>query len=630
MSVSRSAALVTVIASAVMFTNLGGPRLWDRDEPRNAGCAREMMARYDWVTPVFNDELRSHKPVLLYWLMMSAYSVLGVSEFAARFWSAALAVGTVLCTWSIGRRLFGLQTGIWSGLILSSCLLFAVVGRAATPDAALVFFSTLALAIYVHGTFGVGLREGPFSFRPTPRTAGEFFPGHWLTVAAIYFAMGLAVLTKGPVGLVMPTAVIGMFLLIVRLPDGSQSSARTDKSAVSAIAAGTRSILQCFAPGHFLHTCWSMRPLTALAVSMAVALPWYVWVGIRTDGEFLRGFFFEHNFGRATASMEGHTGSFLYYPASILVGFFPWSVLLAPVAAETIASLKRKDPRQAGTIFVLCWIGVYVGLFTLARTKLPNYVAPCYPALALLAGNFLHRWSAGQVRSLLLWRRLALGSLSLVGVALLIALPLAAHRYLPGEQWLGIIGLVPLIGGVACLWWLERAQPRVSAVILTATATVFVGALLGGVAHRVSAHQQNHLLLAEIAARGSSTRVSAFGLLEPTWIFYGDRPVQELHVSGNRTSMGQWVEIDGRWQAKPPQGLVDVTGSDTDELVITTDRHLTQLEALVSGPVEILADVPFFLKKDRLLLVRLDTTEPRTARRHESKRNHASDNMRSR
>jgi 4-amino-4-deoxy-L-arabinose transferase-like glycosyltransferase len=80
----RQIALVTAVAAFVMLTNLGGPRLWDRDEPRNAGCAREMLTRNDWVVPTFDGELRTHKPVLLYWCIMTSYLSLGVNEFAAR------------------------------------------------------------------------------------------------------------------------------------------------------------------------------------------------------------------------------------------------------------------------------------------------------------------------------------------------------------------------------------------------------------------------------------------------------------------------------------------------------------------------------------------------------------------
>jgi 4-amino-4-deoxy-L-arabinose transferase-like glycosyltransferase len=95
------------VAMVVYFFNLGETQLWDRDEPRNAGCAAEMLAQGQWVVPIFNDELRHQKPVLLYWLIMSAYSVFGINEFAARFWSAALATGTTFATYALARRLLG-------------------------------------------------------------------------------------------------------------------------------------------------------------------------------------------------------------------------------------------------------------------------------------------------------------------------------------------------------------------------------------------------------------------------------------------------------------------------------------------------------------------------------------------
>ena len=91
--------IVIVIACTIFFTNLGVAQLWDRDEPRNAGCAAEMLQRNDWVVPIFNGELRYQKPVLLYWLTMSAYQLFGVNEFAARLPSALLAVGTIAITY---------------------------------------------------------------------------------------------------------------------------------------------------------------------------------------------------------------------------------------------------------------------------------------------------------------------------------------------------------------------------------------------------------------------------------------------------------------------------------------------------------------------------------------------------
>jgi 4-amino-4-deoxy-L-arabinose transferase-like glycosyltransferase len=136
-----------------------------------------------------------------------------------------------------------------------------------------------------------------------------------------------------------------------------------------------------------------MRPITALGISLAIALPWYIWVGIRTDGEFLRGFFVDHHLGRATKSMEGHGGSIWFYPVAILAGFFPWSVFALPVFLDSIRHSKQNTKWMNGYLFAACWIGVYVGLFSLAKTKLPSYVTPCYPALALATGCFVDRWT---------------------------------------------------------------------------------------------------------------------------------------------------------------------------------------------------------------------------------------------
>jgi len=183
--------LIVTVAVLVMFTNLGGAQLWDRDEPRNAGCAEEMLARGDWVVPTFNGQLRDAKPVMLYWLIMSAYGMFGVGEFAARFWSAVLAVCTVLMTYQIGRRLFNPQVALWAGLILATSLMFAVAGRAATPDSVLIFFVTLALMVYVLGAF------------PSKRKAGEvlpvgdssFFPRRWPVAVLLYAVMSGRILT---------------------------------------------------------------------------------------------------------------------------------------------------------------------------------------------------------------------------------------------------------------------------------------------------------------------------------------------------------------------------------------------------------------------------------------------------
>lgn len=579
-------ALIVVVAVTVLFTNLGGPRLWDRDEPRNAGCAKEMLDRGDWITPTFNAELRSHKPVLLYWLMMVAYQAFGVNEFAARFWSAFLGVGTALLVYSMGRRLLSAQAGLWAGLAVATSLMFGVAARAATPDSLIMFLSTAAIAIYVWGTF----RAAEGDQGPEPWVADRYFPQSRAVAISMYAVMGLGVLAKGPVGLVLPTAVIGMFMLLQRLPARSSSGWYLPD------------IARAFSPAHFLRTCWAMRPLTAILTAAAVALPWYLWVGVRTEGEFTRVFFFEHNFGRAAATMEGHSGGPWFYPLALLVGLFPWSVFAAPIAIDTRYRLRGPDPHRLGYTLALCWAGVYVVLFSVAQTKLPSYVTPCYPGVALLIGGFVAQFTQGTTLGSRLWSRLAMVALILVGTVLLVALPVAASEFLPGEEWLGLVGLIPILGGAlawAC-WEYERRE--LAAAVFATSAVVLLTSALGGVASRVSEHQQAQQLLQVAQQRGSS-QLASFGLLEPSWIFYGGQPITELPWSGRPESLGSWVEVGGKWQPKPPIGVSDVAASPDDWLIITTDDYAERLLEMLPEDYGVLSSAPYFLKDQELLLV---------------------------
>ena len=271
-------AAILLVAGTIFFTSLGKARLWDRDEPRNAGCAVEMMERGDLVVPMFNDELRHQKPVLLYWLMMLAYSTFGVNEFAARFWSALLAIGTVLTTYGIAKRLFDARIALLAALALSSNIMFCVAARAATPDSTLIFFSTLGIYFYVIGTFA---QRKDQSASPSLKQNGHWFPQNIWYVVAMNVSFALGVLTKGPIGLIVPTAIIGMFLLLQRLPDAvdeasSVESLESQNGNMGRLARLGIWLAQLLNPVHFLKTCWYMRPLTAIGIVLLIAAPWYI------------------------------------------------------------------------------------------------------------------------------------------------------------------------------------------------------------------------------------------------------------------------------------------------------------------------------------------------------------------
>lgn len=587
-------AVITLVSGAVFFTNLGQARLWDRDEPRNAGCAAEMMARGDWVVPTFNGELRQQKPVLLYWLIMSAYAVLGQNELAARIWSAILALGTVWLTYGIARRLIGSSVALLAALALATSLMFTVAARAATPDSVLIFFSTLAIWFYVVGTFRPG-EEPNLALRL--KEDGRWFPGQYRFVVGMYGAMAMGVLAKGPVGLVLPTAIVGMFLLIQRLPPLSAEF----WSRQGRVSSTLLRIVRPFSPGHFLRTCWAMRPLTALALVILIAGPWYAWVGYRTDGEFLRRFLLTENFGRATEVFESHSGGLWFYPLAILIGFFPWSIFALPVALNVDRQLTHASPRRAALLFLLCWVAVQVGLFSLASTKLPSYVTPCYPALAILTGMFLQAWMKRTEQLAAGWSILAVSGLITVGVALTIGLAYAGMEWLDGKWTVAWVGAVLMAGGAAATWlaWTDRRPAALTAVSLTAVA--FAVALFGFGTVAVDAERKTELVLQSVRESDRDTKLATYRCLESSWVVYGQRPIYELDPSSQPTGLD--LQREAFWETKPRLTPEEFARLEPQAIYLTTDEHVEELQTRLPDGYQVVREAPFFLKQGRQLLL---------------------------
>jgi 4-amino-4-deoxy-L-arabinose transferase-like glycosyltransferase len=448
----------------------------------------------------------------------------------------------------------------------------------------------------------------------------------------MYACMALGVLSKGPVGLILPTAVIGMFLLVMRLPREFKHSVTTPmpwtffhwsllavlligvlvldatigplKTAAFALAGVVcyglwrpRSLAgQClrpFAPQHFFATCWLMRPITAIAVVLAIAGPWYVWVGLRTDGAWLEGFFLEHNLARATRIFEGHHGTFLFYPASLFGGFFPWSILLVPAVVATIARLRRSDSWNVGYLFAACWIGVYIAAFSLSRTKLPSYITPAYPGVAMMLGAFAWRWSRGEAFNRV-WFRLSFGALAFVGVGMCIALPILASIFAPGEQWLGVLGLLPLSAAVIGYTLHIRKQPHLAAACIAALAAIFMTASMGFVGARLGQHQRIDTLMRKTYQSSDQPRLAVHGAFQSSWVFYWGRPIQ--HV-------GIWTSNDAETYFRDP-----------DAFLLTTDEAMSHVQPLLPVDVVPLARDRQFLERHDLILLGRTAAGVRLAR----------------
>ena len=450
------------LACFVFLPRLGVCPLWDDDEAFFAAAAQEMYSRGDLVTPTFNGELFSHKPPMMFWGMMLGFDVFGVNEFAARLPSVLWGLAAVLGVGLLSKRILCEDAGVWAACILASSLMFVVVARAATPDSALVACCTLSMAAAAKSFFS---RDG--------RLLGAKLTGRSWWVC--YALMGLAVLVKGPIGILLPAGSLLTFNLWQRLaearPNGSLASwftLKTIKEVCVAVAPAFK----------------DLGLIRGSLLAGLIASPWFVAVTVATEGAWLREFLGVHNFGRFLQPMERHSGGPFYYVAATLVGFFPWSCFTLPILWETRPGQDAN--RSAAHRFLYAWLVVVFGFFSIAATKLPSYVLPAYPALAALGASYFHKLQLGRT-GWASWPKWGFASLAAVGLGLCVAMPIVASIYLRGDLTVCLIGGVVLAFGAAGCYiaWTNRLQ--YSALVMAAASLVTMSAIFHVAAPRVAA-----------------------------------------------------------------------------------------------------------------------------------------------
>lgn len=367
---------IALVTSIAFWLHLGGIGLVDETEPLFAEAARQMTVTGDWITPYFNDVTRFDKPPLVYWIMAIAYKTVGVNEWSARFPSAL--AGTFLSALGFYTlRRFGFsrpataieaETAIAQneplpGLVDRQLWLSAWIG------AALIVLNPQTI---VWGRTGVsdmllsGCMSGAlltfFCGYAQPRAKAK---SRWYL--AFYVLSALAVLTKGPVGIVLPGFIILAFLVCV---------------------GNLRSVLR------------EMKLLRGGLLFVAITLPWYILVTLANGEAFINSFFGYHNLERFTQVVNHHSAPWFFYFLVVPVAFVPWSVYL-PIALARLKFWQRRvwasQPRsgQLG-FFALVWFVVVFMFFTIAVTKLPSYTIPLLPAAAILVALF---WSDQMTRS---------------------------------------------------------------------------------------------------------------------------------------------------------------------------------------------------------------------------------------
>ena len=324
------------------------------DEGVNAQAAREMRDADTWVVPTFNYQLRTAKPVMLYWLQRASYAAFGVSEWSARLPSVLAGWLAVLLTYELARRMFGRGTGLLAG---HRARLGGPVRRCSrTPRRRTRRCCSSPCLTFL--AFWAGHENGSRRW--------------WVPTAA---ACGLAVLTKGPIGVALPGLVILLY----------------------------------FAWNRELGRLLDRRMLWAALAFLLVAGPWYGLVSDETRGEWVKAFIGRENLHRFSSPMDDHAGRSATTSPRCWSMFAPWSAFLARGAVVRGAGDARSQLREASRSrglpettrahrFLVCWFAAYLVVFSAAATKLPNYIFPLYPALAILTARFLIAWRDDAAR----------------------------------------------------------------------------------------------------------------------------------------------------------------------------------------------------------------------------------------
>ena len=459
------AAALTVLALPLFLAANNQIPLIDRDEPRFAQCAREMIERGDFVVPHFGGRIRFEKPPLSYWAICGAYGVLGQTEFSARLPSASFGVAAVLLTYAIGLRLFGRRVAFIGALVLVSSLQMVIEAKAATADAAL-----LALTL---GAFYGALRL---------RDGGR--PALWVPV--LYVCLGLSNLAKGPVGL----GVVGLALAALLI-------VRRDR--------------------RFLRR---LHVLVGLLIVAAVNAPWLILVQVRTQGAFLQRIITDHLFAHTVRGKEGHGGIFLVYVPLVAGLFFPWSVLL-PRALGRAWRERKDDPARW---FLLCWVLPGLALFCAIGTKLPHYLLPLYPALSLLVAKSVNGDVEANRNPLSgRWGRIGAGAMILGAVGIAIGLPAVVKSSgfpLFPVLCAAFLGLLLTAGVIGAIWLMARRS------VLPALAALLAAAYISwvGIFHLVLPPVTEYSLAEMVAPALESCRrqglpVAAMGCKEPSLVW---------------------------------------------------------------------------------------------------------------
>jgi 4-amino-4-deoxy-L-arabinose transferase-like glycosyltransferase len=421
-------AALVALALLMFLPGFAGLPPMDRDEPRFAQASKQMLETGDFVSIRFQDEARNKKPVGIYWLQSASVGLaeaLGFDGARSTIWlyrlpSLAGAIAAVLLTYWAGLAWLENRYAFTAAALMAATVLIGVEARLAKTDAVLTASIVAAM----------GALARVYATRESQAARPASVP------FLLWLAMAVGVLTKGPI-ILMVVALASLVLSV------KERSVRWLRPAADWRAAG---------------------------LAMLVIAPWFIAIGIDTHGAFFNDAVGGDMLGKVAGAREGHGAPPGTYLVAALLTLWP----LAPLAIVAAPAVRRARGEDA-VAFLLAWLIPSWLVFEAVPTKLPHYVLPLYPAIALLVGF------AAQRGSLLFegrWRRLALIFLPMPAAIIALAIPYATLLYGDRADIAGAL-LAAAAAGCAFLATLAFARRHFEegvAGILAASFLLFIGA----------------------------------------------------------------------------------------------------------------------------------------------------------
>jgi len=436
--------LASVAIAVLYLWGLGAVGFVDPDEGMYAEIAREMLVTGDWIVPRFNAVPYVEKPPLMYWLTAGTYAVVGTSEFSARLWKVVPTLGTIVMTYVLGRRLFSGAVGTLSALILATTLGPFLFSRITQTDPLLVFAITLS----AFGIIAAGQR-----IHERPRAT------QWRASLCFWIGIAIGVMSKGLPGLLFPLALLALWTLV-----------RRDLGAMRAMWSGV-----------------------GIAVALILALPWHVMAAARVPG-FVQFYLLDNQvlrfLGERGYVEDGKSLGTLAFLGITIYALFPWGPYLGAALmahgswlipklegwqasklerwkagkrerwqASKLASLLACGPPHASRFtfhdsrlqFLLGWIALVIGAFSVSSFKLEYYALPVFPAVALFVAAFLASVDHAAKSGTSLKQNHPGDSLVRHQMPL---------RVLRGWTWVALVGGLLYTAAVAWAWWAGYFTPQ--------------------------------------------------------------------------------------------------------------------------------------------------------------------------